>query len=39
MGYKQKKRYEELSVVTTEEYEEPSPVNEAQVARAGVMVR
>mgnify|MGYP003340590278 FL=1 len=39
MGYKQKKRYEELSVVTPEEYEEPSPVNEAQVARAGVMVR
>ena len=39
MGYKQKKRYEQLSVVTPEEYEEPSPVNEAQVARAGVMVR
>lgn len=39
MGYKQKKRYEELSVVTPEEYEEPSPVNEAQLATAGVMVR
>ena len=39
MSYNQKKRYEELSVVTPEEYEEPSPVNEAQVARAGVMVR